>query len=82
MLLLSAPAEYLRHGTLISYNWAQVLEACDCLKLQSIYFNLRVDATGVVCHQLGLLGTDIHAIGCGGFVEPLNKFCQFFFLSC
>ena len=31
-----------------------------------------VDATGVVCHQLGLLGTDRHAIGCGGFVKTLN----------
>ena len=31
-----------------------------------------VDATGVVCHQLGLLGTDLHAVGCGGFVETLN----------
>ena len=31
-----------------------------------------VDATGVVCHQLGLLGTDLHAIGCGGFVKTLN----------
>ena len=29
----------------ISYNWAQVLEACDCLKLLSIYFNHCVDAT-------------------------------------
>ena len=25
-----------------------------------------------VCHQLGLLGTDIHAVGCGGFVKALN----------
>ena len=31
-----------------------------------------VDATGVVCHQLGLLGTDVHAVGCGGFVKTLN----------
>ena len=31
-----------------------------------------VDATGVVCHQLGLLGADLHAVGCGGFVEMLN----------
>ena len=23
-------------------------------------------------HQLGLLGTDLHAVGCGGFVETLN----------
>ena len=24
------------------------------------------------CHQLGLLGTDLHAVGCGGFIESLN----------
>ena len=34
--------------------------------------NLCLDAAGVVCHQLGLLGTDLHAVGCGGFVETLN----------
>ena len=42
------PGEYLRLGTFISYNRAQVLEACDRLKLLSIYFHLCVDATGVV----------------------------------
>ena len=31
-----------------------------------------VDATGVVCHQFGLLRTDLHAVGCGGFVKTLN----------
>ena len=51
---------------------ALVLEACDSLKLLSIYFDRCVDATGVVCHQLGLLGTDLHAVGCGGFVETLS----------
>ena len=69
---LCYPREYLRLETLIRYNLAQVHEACDCLKLLSIYINLCVDATGVVCHQLGLLSTDLHAIGCGGFVEMLN----------
>ena len=44
---------------------AQILEACGCLKLLSIYFNLCFDAIDVVCHQLGLLGTDLHAVGCG-----------------
>ena len=34
---LCYPGEYLRLGTLISYNWAQVLEACDCLKPLAIY---------------------------------------------
>ena len=37
------------------------------MKLLSIYFDLCVYNTGVVCHQLGLLGTDLHAVGCGGF---------------
>ena len=35
-------------------------------------FNLCVDSIGVICHQPGLFGTDLHAIGCGGFVETLN----------
>ena len=42
------------------------------VRLLSIYFNLSVDATGVDCHQLGLLSTDLHAIGCGGFVKMLS----------
>ena len=33
---------------------------------------ISVDATGVVFHQFGLLGTDLHAIGCGGFAMTLN----------
>ena len=58
---------------LLSYNWAQVLEACDCLKLLSIHFDLCVDATGVVCHQLGLLGTDLHAVGINGAINVISK---------
>ena len=68
---LCYPGEYIRLGTFISYNWAQVLEACDSLKLLSMYFDLFVDATCAVCHQLSLLGADLHAIRCGGFVETL-----------
>ena len=34
-----------------------------------------------LCHQLGLLSTDLHAVGCGGFVEALSQICQLFFLS-
>ena len=45
-----------------------VTVSCFC----PFFFYLCVDATGVVCHQVGLLGTDLHAIGCGGFVETLN----------
>ena len=64
--------QYLSLGTLVSYTLFQVLETCDCLKLLSLYFSLCVDANGVVCHQPGLLSTELHAIGCGGFVETLN----------
>ena len=56
--------------------------ACDCLKLLSIHFDLCVDAIGVVCHQLGLLGTDLHTVGCGGFLKTRKSIFQFFFLSC
>ena len=51
---------------------SQVLEACDCLKMLSIHFDLCVDATGVVFHQFGLLSTDLHVVGCRGFVKTLN----------
>ena len=36
------------------------------------YFDLCVDATGIVCHQPRLLGTDLHVVGFGGFVKKLN----------
>ena len=40
------------------------VKACNCLKLLSIHVDLCVDATSVNCYQLGLLGTDLHAVGC------------------
>ena len=47
---------------------SRYLKLVTSLKLLSIHFDLCVDATGVVCHQLSLLSTDLHAVGCGGFV--------------
>ena len=41
------------------------------LKLVTVSL-ICVDTTDVVCHQLGLLGTDLHAIRCEGFVKMLN----------
>ena len=54
------------------YNglWMRCLVACIFFLFN--YFNLCVNATGLVCHRLGLLDTDLHAVGCGGFVETLN----------
>ena len=48
-----------------------MLEACDCLKLLSVYLNALVDVAGFICYQLGLLGIGLHAVGCGGFIETL-----------
>ena len=62
----------MRPGTLLSFNSAQILQACDCLKLLSILFDLCVEATGGVSRQLAILGTDLHAVGCGGFVGTLK----------
>ena len=39
-VVCAIPGECLRLGTLISYNRAQVFEACDCLQLLSIHFDL------------------------------------------
>ena len=47
---------------------AQVLEACHCLKLLPIYFDICFDTAVVVCYRLGLFCTDLHAVGCGGLV--------------
>ena len=33
---LCYPGDYLRLGTLVSYNWVQVLEVCNCLKLVTV----------------------------------------------
>ena len=45
---------------IFSHNWAKVLEALGCLKLLSIY----LVASGVDCHQLWFLSSDLHAVGC------------------
>ena len=63
--------EYLRLGTLVRYKWGQVLEACDYLKLLSIYFRLCVekDSTdGPV--NLDNVGTNVLLHGCPQSCTP------------
>ena len=69
---LCYPGEYLWLGTLVRCNLAQVFEACDCLKLLSVYFDLLCECRWCCLLSNSLLGTDIHAVGCGGFVQKLN----------
>ena len=47
----------------------QVLEACYSAQILSFYLYLSLDAIDTVCHQFGLLRTDLHLIPCAGFVE-------------
>ena len=35
----------------------------------SVHLNIPLDAISAVCHQFGLLSTDLHLILCAGFVE-------------
>ena len=41
----------------------------DFYSTQLLPFYLSLNAIGTVCHQFGLLGTDLHLIPCAGFVE-------------
>ena len=36
------------------------------------YLDLPLDAIGAVCHQFGILSTDLHLIPCADFVETFD----------
>ena len=46
-----------------------------------VYGNVSADAIGVICHQLGLLSTDLHAICCGGLFKVIFQLDQLLLLS-
>ena len=47
-----------------------------------IYGNVSADAIGVICHQLGLLCTDLHAICYGGLLKVIYQLDQLLLTSC
>ena len=51
---------------------SRVLEACYYAQLLPFYLDLSVDVIGVVCHQFGLLNTDLHHMPCAGFVKTFK----------
>ena len=53
-------------------SYAAVEEDCTDGLIIGVFDDTDKVGADVVCYQLGLLGTDLHAIGCGGFVETLN----------
>ena len=46
-----------------------------------IYGNVSADAIGVICHQLDLLCTDLHAICCRGLFKVIYQLDQLLLLS-
>ena len=69
-------------GSISGFESSSVITEPRYLKLVTVsrfcQFIFCVDVTGVVCHQHGLLGTFLCAVGCGGFVETLNNFFELF----
>ena len=65
------PGKYLRLETFVSTTQPRSLKLVTPRPL-SVYFDLLVDAAGAVFHPRGLLGADLHAVGCAEFVETLN----------
>ena len=51
------------------------------LQFLVVYCNVSADAIGVICHQLGLLCTDLHVICCGGFFKVIYQPDQLLLLS-
>ena len=48
-------------------------KATDGLQFLVVYGNVSADAIGVICHQLGLRCTDLHAICCGGLFKAIYQ---------
>ena len=46
-----------------------------------VYGNVSANAIGVICHQLGLLCTDLHSICCGGLFKVIYQLGQLLLLS-
>ena len=67
--------------SLIRYYNSQIFKATDGLQFVVVYGNVHADAIGVICHQLGLLCTDLHAICCEGFFEVIYQLAQHLLLS-
>ena len=68
--LVSAGVVFATLESISGFELSSVITEPMYLKLVTVSsFDLTVDATGGVCHQLSLLGTDVHAVGCGGFAE-------------
>ena len=62
--------ESLRESLVWSHHLKQLLQGTWSTQLLPLYLYLSLDAIGAVCHQFGLLGTDIHLY----LVQVLSRF--------
>ena len=51
----------------------QIFKPTDSLQFLVVYGGVSADAIGVICLQLGLLCTDLHAICCGGLFNVIYQ---------
>ena len=62
----SHPVEYFGLWSFIQYSSSQIFKIKYGIQFLVVHGNVSADATGVICHQLGLLCTDLHVICCNG----------------
>ena len=67
------PGEYFGLRSLIRYFSSLILKTTYGLQFLVVYGNVSADAFGVICHQLGLLCTDLHAICSGGLFKVMTN---------
>ena len=78
---LGYPGEYLGFRSFMRYYSSQIFKATDGLQFLVVYGNVNADAIGVICHQLGLLCTDLYAICHGGLFKVIYQLDQLSLLS-
>ena len=57
----------------IRYYSSQIFKAMDGLQFLVVYGNVSADAIGVICLQMDILCTDLHAICCGGLFKVIYQ---------
>ena len=71
---------------LACFTWESTLEIRSLLLLSDgnvlVIPTVSADAIGVVCHQLGLLCFDLHAVCRGGIFKAIYQLDQLLLLSC
>ena len=53
-----------------------IFKATHGLQFLNVYGNISAGAIGFICHQLGLLSTDVHDICCGGLFKVTYQLDQ------